>query len=85
MNALRSVIQIRKLSLDSIQLVLVGNKSDLSDSRVMSKDQGMELAKELEADYFETSVKDGINVDHIFEHLIAVISKEISKLVNNKP
>ncbi|KFZ00472.1 hypothetical protein V498_00049 [Pseudogymnoascus sp. VKM F-4517 (FW-2822)] len=50
----------------SIPICLVGNKSDCSVDREVSVEAGVQLAKELGCSFFETSAKDGTNVDEAF-------------------
>jgi small GTP-binding protein len=45
---------------------LVGNKSDLDDSRHISVDQGQEKASAINASFSETSAKDGTGIDELF-------------------
>ena len=49
--------------------VLIGNKSDLVDERVVSFQEGEELAKELCVPFIETSVLKRENVDEMFQLL----------------
>jgi GTPase SAR1 family protein len=51
-------------------VVLVGNKLDLADKRVVSSDEAKDLAEKEEILYFETSAKDGTNVEELFKMLI---------------
>ena len=51
----------------NIVLILVGNKLDLEEERVISTEQGMELAKELRMNYIETSAKTNENIGDVFE------------------
>jgi GTPase SAR1 family protein len=47
-------------------MVLVGNKCDLEDDRVVSKDQGAQLAQQWgNATFLETSARKKINVDEV--------------------
>jgi Ras-related protein Rab-8A len=46
--------------------VLVGNKCDLSDQRVVSEQQGTQLATQLGCKYYETSAKTSINCEEAF-------------------
>ena len=46
--------------------MIVGNKSDLNNKRCTSREDAEELAKELGADYFETSAKDGNQIEELF-------------------
>ena len=50
----------------SIFMVLVGNKLDLAERRQISSDEGRELAEKNGMLFFETSAKDGTNVENIF-------------------
>ncbi|OXG95251.1 Ras family, other [Cryptococcus neoformans A5-35-17] len=48
--------------LESVPLVIVGQKTDLRDQRSITKDEGEALAKKLHAGYVESSAKDNNNV-----------------------
>jgi GTPase SAR1 family protein len=58
-------------------MVLVGNKCDLEDERVVGKDQGSSLAHNFGCTFLETSAKAKINVNdvrptinqHLLKHL----------------
>jgi len=50
----------------SIPIALVGNKIDLPD-RVISREEGQRLAREIHAVFVETSAKTGENVRNLFE------------------
>lgn len=43
-------------------MLLVGNKCDLEDERVVGKDQGQNLARQFQCAFLETSAKMKINV-----------------------
>lgn len=47
-------------------LAIVGNKCDLDNKRVIAKEAGEELAKEIGTLYFETSAKSGVGIDELF-------------------
>ena len=49
--------------------LLVGNKSDLEDKRVISKEEGKKLSKKYGVMFSECSAKTGENVDFIFNEL----------------
>ena len=57
-------------------MVLVGNKVDLSDKRVISKEQGMQLAKLHGCSFFETSALTGEGVPATFTTLAQEIIGE---------
>ena len=62
--------QIKTYSWDNAQVILVGNKCDCEDERVISYERGKQLADSLGLQFFETSAKENINV--------RVRSKELS-------
>ncbi|MHA1385078.1 MAG: Rab family GTPase [Candidatus Helarchaeota archaeon] len=59
-----------------IPLILVGNKIDLADDRKILETDGQRLAKEINADFFETSAKTGEKIDLVFEKLVNKIIKK---------
>lgn len=62
---------------DDVPMVLVGNKSDLNDSRVVTTQQGEEMAQRFNnCLFFEASAKLKVNVDKIFHELIRAINKK---------
>lgn len=60
---------ITKVADPNVILILVGNKMDLQESREVSSEEGIELAKELKIYYMETSVKTNVNIDEAFESI----------------
>lgn len=56
------VTQIKTYSWDNAQVILVGNKCDMEDERVISFERGKQLAEQLGIEFFETSAKENINV-----------------------
>ncbi|MFO8020549.1 MAG: Rab family GTPase [Promethearchaeia archaeon] len=58
--------------------ILIGNKIDLEDKRVVSLEQGETLANEINAsDFIETSAKNGDNVEKAFKNLVLKILKNV--------
>lgn len=47
-------------------IMLVGNKTDLSDKRQVSTEEGERKAKELNVMFIETSAKAGYNVKQVY-------------------
>ena len=55
----------------NIPVILVGNKCDLSDDiRQISQKEGQEKADEFQIPFYETSCKDGININEVFDKLV---------------
>ena len=63
----------------TILMVLVGNKCDLEDKRQVSYEEGKELADKNDFLFFESSAKDGTNVDEIFTNSAKEIAKKIEQ------
>lgn len=49
-----------------VQKILVGNKCDMADRRVISTQRGQDLANEYGISFFETSAKSSSNVNECF-------------------
>jgi len=67
---------LRVKDTDDVPMVLVGNKCDLEDERVVGKDQGVNLARQFNCVFMETSAKAKINVRDIFYDLVRQINKK---------
>ena len=62
LSSLHRCTQIKTYSWDNAQVILVGNKCDMEDERVISFERGKQLADSLGLEFFETSAKENINV-----------------------
>ena len=67
----------KDLAPKSVQLVLIGNKIDLEDKRTIIEQRGIELAKENNMLFFETSALNGNGVENAFNKTIEVIDQKI--------
>jgi Ras-related protein Rap-1A len=67
---------IRVKDTHDVPMILVGNKCDLEDERVVSKDQGQHLAKTFNCAFMEASAKMKINVPEIFSNLVRQINSK---------
>merc|ERR1712125_184271 len=61
---------------ESVPIMLVGNKCDLNEQRVVEMDAGQELANTWGAEFMEASAKAGINVEPVFSKLVQFINKQ---------
>ena len=68
--------KIQLIREDKVPMILVGNKFDLEDMRVISYRQGKALADSILCPYFETSAKNNTNVPFVFENLIHQIRSQ---------
>ena len=64
---------IRQSRDKTLPIVLCGNKCDLEDKRVISKEMGEKKAEENDISFIETSCKEGINIDEAFMELVKLI------------
>lgn len=64
---------------DYIPVVVVGNKSDLETERQVSYDEGLNLAKQMNAPFLETSAKQDVNVQDAFHDLARLVRDEGGK------
>ncbi len=61
--------------------ILIGNKIDLNDERVVSTEDGEKYAKEIDAsDFIETSARYGENVEQAFSNLVNQILKKLGEI-----
>ncbi|XP_056634870.1 ras-related protein Rab-3 isoform X1 [Diorhabda carinulata] len=79
------VTQIKTYSWDNAQVILVGNKCDMEDERVISFERGKQLAEQLGVEFFETSAKENINVKAVFERLVDIICDKMSDSLDTDP
>ena len=69
--------QIDTHATKGVSKMLIANKCDM-DTRVVTEEQGKELAAKYSVPFFETSAKSGFNIKEVFEEM----AREIIK---NKP
>merc|ERR1712224_596493 len=68
---------LRVKDTDDVPMVLVGNKCDLEEERVVGKDQGLNLARQFNnCSFMETSAKAKIGVKDIFFDLVRQINRK---------
>nr|XP_020473449.1 ras-related protein Rap-1b-like [Monopterus albus] len=68
---------VGKSALNQVPMILVGNKCDLEDERVVGKEQGQNLARQWSnCAFLETSAKSKINVNEIFYDLVRQINRK---------
>jgi Ras-related protein Rab-6A len=72
---------ITEVAFENIVLILVGNKVDLTETREISTEEGMELAKSLGVYYMETSAKTNENIDDVFEWVaLQIINMKVEEV-----
>ena len=70
---------VDKFAKEGVLRILVGNKCDLEHQRVVSKENGKDLADKYGIQFMETSAKETINVDLLFENAAKTfLSRQVS-------
>ena len=69
---------------DPVDIILVGNKADTPDdptsgNRVVTKEEGEEMAREFGVPYMETSAKTGYNVEETFMQIATIVKRRKEK------
>lgn len=65
---------LRVKNADSYPIIIVANKCDLVNERVVSRQEGLDLANRFNCRLLETSAKLRINVDECFYGLVQEVS-----------
>ena len=79
------ITQIREEANPNVVIYLAGNKIDVDEEEKLVKtEDGQKIANEFKLPFFETSAKEGINVNEAFESLVEKIDEVYSKLETPK-
>ena len=76
---------LKQFSNPNIKIILIGNKNDLNDKRVIQFEKGKKFSKDYNFDlFFETSAKNGFNVKNVFIDAAKILYLEYMEYVNIK-
>ncbi|XP_026454807.1 ras-related protein RABD1-like isoform X2 [Papaver somniferum] len=76
-NVKQWLSEIDRYANDTVCKLLVGNKCDLVEEKVVETETAKAFAEKLGISFLETSAKDSINVEQIFSTMAAEIKKRI--------
>ena len=77
--AIRSwIAQIKQHSDANVNMILVGNKCDRHDERMVSYGEGENLAKEFKIKFYETSAVEDLNVEECFLNIANDVVNRVS-------
>lgn len=69
--------QIQRVKdVEYVPVVVVGNKSDLEEERQVAYEDGLNMAKQINAPFLETSAKQAVNVEEAFYTLVRLVREE---------
>jgi small GTP-binding protein len=74
----------RNNSRENCNICLIGNKADLEEDRVVSYEEGKQLAEENNLFFNETSAKNGQNIDTIFGQIVKQIIDSKNKIIETE-
>ena len=69
--------ECREMCYKDILICLVGNKTDLENKRIVSKEEGQKFADDNGLLFFETSAQDGSNIEEMFTEATSNIVKKV--------
>ena len=80
-NVKNWIAQIKEEANPNAIIYLAGNKIDVEEAeKVVKTEDGKKIAGEYKLKFYETSAKNGINVNEIFEDLVEKVDEVYSKL-----
>lgn len=75
--------QVERYCNENVVKMMVGNKIDAVTTRLVSNDDGAELASKLEYDFYETSAKNSTNVEDMFVHVARKLMSRVGQPTNS--
>ena len=80
-NVKNWITQIKEEASKNVVIYLAANKIDVADDlKVITPEEGQKMADEYQMPFFETSAKEGININEIFEDIVEKVDEVFSKL-----
>ena len=84
-NVKNWISQIKEEANPNVLIYLAGNKIDVNEEdKVVKTEEGKKIANELNLPFYETSAKNGVNVNEIFEDILEKIDEVYSKIEVSK-
>eukprot|EP00350_Pseudokeronopsis_sp_OXSARD2_P011099 CAMPEP_0170557756 /NCGR_PEP_ID=MMETSP0211-20121228/29842_1 /TAXON_ID=311385 /ORGANISM="Pseudokeronopsis sp., Strain OXSARD2" /LENGTH=99 /DNA_ID=CAMNT_0010869059 /DNA_START=150 /DNA_END=449 /DNA_ORIENTATION=- len=84
-DCLHWISEIRINATEKTKIMLIGNKYDLEEKRVISVEEAQDFAKKYDIEYMETSAKTSFNVYEAFKLLGTMAAREeLQKTPNEK-
>ncbi|KAI9030669.1 GTP-binding protein ypt1 [Phycomyces nitens] len=80
-NVKQWIQEINRYAAEDVNKLIIGNKNDLVDKKVVSTEQAKEYADSLGISLLETSAKDSVNVDQAFMTMAKEIKERMGSAV----
>jgi len=75
-------------NINNTEIIIVGNKCDIIDNRVVSTEEALLYAQNKHVEYFEVSAKSGNGINEMFDTMISNIANNVNSkkihLLNNE-
>jgi|TARA_B110000285_G_C14857303_1_gene482845 small GTP-binding protein len=78
-NITNWVRQVKNHAAQDVKIILLGNKADMTEQKVITKEMGEAVARENNMKFFETSAKSGLNITEAFEFIARDIIKTLQE------
>ena len=76
-NVILWLKECKEMCYKDILIILIGNKSDLEGRRAVSYEEGEKFANDNQILFFETSAKEGTNIQEIFTESASILVDKI--------
>ena len=77
--------QIKENAPENVKSILLGNKSDLEEKRKISEEEGKNLAKKINSNFYETSAQNGANIEKAIDNLVKDVINDENFIKENTP
>ena len=77
--------QIKENAPENVKSILLGNKSDLEEKRIISEEEGKNLAKKININFYETSAQNGANIEKAIDNLVKDVINDENFIKENTP
>ena len=77
--------QIKENAPENVKSILLGNKSDLEEKRKISEEEGKNLAKKININFYETSAQNGANIEKAIDNLVKDVINDENFIKENTP
>ncbi|KAH0786171.1 small GTP-binding protein [Histomonas meleagridis] len=78
-NIERWLFDVKEVARPDVVTILIGNKSDLEEKRKVTREEAEAFAKLHQMPYFETSAKEGDNIDEPMKKCVEMIEKYVTE------